>query len=94
MKEARKKLSNDEWTKPKWMRKKTFERLRNEYFALDEKCDIAHMFSLRNNRIVDKIYERYGSALTAAECWEMHYFKMNDIPQDIAEKFGWCDQVT
>jgi hypothetical protein len=71
------------------MRKKTFERLREEFFALDEKREIANLFSLRNNRIVDKIYAKYGSALTAAECWKMHYLKMNYIPKDIVKKFGY-----
>lgn len=89
MKATKEKLIDGEWIKPKRMRKKTFKRLREEYFALDEKSEIANFFSLRNKRIVDKIYARYGSVLTAAECWEMHYFKMNYIPEDVAEKFGY-----
>lgn len=68
------KINNDEWTKPKWMRSKTFARLRNEYFDLNEKEQIAGFFSLRNNRAVDKIFDEYGSAIIAAEVWEMQRF--------------------
>lgn len=89
MKVAKEKLTDGEWIKPKWMRKNTFARLREKYFALDEKSEIANIFSLRNKRIVDKIYARYGSALTAAECWEMHYVKMDYIPKDVVKKYGY-----
>ncbi len=89
METAKEKLIDGEWKKPKWMRKNTFARLREQYFALDEKSEIANFFSLRNNRLVDKIYARYGSALAAAECWEMHYVKIDYIPKDVAEKFGY-----
>ncbi|HEX4839090.1 MAG TPA: hypothetical protein VFU89_01460 [Rhabdochlamydiaceae bacterium] len=61
------KLNNDEWTKPKWMRKKTFEQLRTEISELDEKREIANFFSLRNHRSVNRIYDEYGSAIAAAE---------------------------
>jgi len=64
---AKNKLNNDEWTKPKWMREKTFEQLRAKIFELDEKREIAHFFSLRNHRSVNKIFDKYGSAIEAAE---------------------------
>lgn len=67
LKSAKNKLNNDEWTKPKWMRQKTFERLRAEASELDEKQQIADFFSLRNYRSVNRIYNEYGSAITAAE---------------------------
>ncbi len=73
-KEVGKKINNDEWCKPKWMRWKTFERLRKEYLDLDEKEQIADFFSLRNSRQVDRIFEEYGCAIGAAEDFSMRYF--------------------
>jgi len=67
LKLAKNKLNNDEWTKPKWMRKDTFERLRVKVSELDEKREIANFFSLRNHRSVNKIFNKYGSAIGAAE---------------------------
>jgi hypothetical protein len=67
LKSAKNKLSNDEWTKPKWMREKTFEQLRAKIFELDEKREIANFFSLRNHRSVNKILDKHGSAIGAAE---------------------------
>ena len=64
---AKNKLHNDEWTKPKWMREKTFEQLRAKISELDEKREIAYFFSLRNHRSVNKIFDKYGSAIGAAE---------------------------
>ncbi len=60
-------INNDEWNKPKWMRQKTFAKLREKYFDLDEQGQIADFFSLRNIQTVDKIYAKYGCALIAAE---------------------------
>lgn len=62
-----KKINNDERTKPKWMRKKTFDRLRRKYLDLDEKEQIADILSLRTIRAVDKIFDEYGCAMTAME---------------------------
>lgn len=67
LKSAKNQLNNDEWTKPKWMRKKTFEQLQAKVSELDEKRQIAHFFSLRNHRSVNRIYDEYGSAIAAAE---------------------------
>ena len=67
LKLAKNKLHNDEWTKPKWMRKKTFEQLQAKIFELGEKREIKNFFSLRNHRSVNRIYDEYGSAITAAE---------------------------
>lgn len=64
------KINNDE-TKPKWMREKTFAKLREVYHDLDEKEQIANFFSLRNNRAVNTIFDQCGSAVIAAEIWEM-----------------------
>lgn len=71
MKKTRAKLNSNEWKRPNWMRKKTFERLRNEYFDLDEKERIADFFSLRNSTQAERLLKKYGSALAAAEMWEM-----------------------
>ena len=67
LKSVKNKLNNDEWTKPKWMRKKTFEQLRAKVSELDEKREIVNFFSLRNHRSVDKIFDKYGSVIAAAE---------------------------
>lgn len=67
LKSVKNKLNNDERTKPKWMRKRTFEKLRTKALELDEKQQIADFFSLRNHRSVNKIYKKYGSALAAAD---------------------------
>jgi hypothetical protein len=67
LKSVKSKLDNDECTKPKWMRKKTFEELRAKVSELDEKREIAHFFSLRNHRSVNKIFDKYGSVIGAAE---------------------------
>lgn len=62
-------IHNDEWTKPKWMRKKTFAKLRELYVDLDEKVEIANFYNLRSNRAVDKLFAKYGCAMAAAEAW-------------------------
>jgi len=67
LRSAKNKLNNDEWIKPKWMRKKTFEELRAKIFELGEKREIALFFSLRNHRSVNKIFDKYESAIAAAE---------------------------
>ncbi len=67
LKSAKNKLNNDEWTKPKWMRKKTFEQLKAKISELEEKREIAIFFSLRNHRSANKIFDKYGSAIGAAE---------------------------
>jgi hypothetical protein len=67
LKSVKNKLNNDEWTKPKWMRKKTFEQLRAKASELDEKREIASFFSLRNHLSVNNIFDKYGSAISAAE---------------------------
>lgn len=67
LRSAKNKLNNDEWIKPKWMRKKTFDQLRARVSELDEKREIANFFSLRNHRSVNRIYDEYGSAIEAAE---------------------------
>lgn len=66
---AHKQLDNDPWTKPKGMRKKTFDRLRLLYFDLDEKAEIANFFRCKTIREVEGIFKKYGSAITAAEFW-------------------------
>lgn len=71
---AKSKINNDEWTKPKWMRQKTFKRLRSDYFDLDEKEQIASFYSLRNNQQVDKLFAKYGCAIAAADAWGMQHY--------------------
>jgi hypothetical protein len=58
---AKEKLNKDEWTKPKWMRQKTFDRLRKEFFSLSEMSDFADMFSLRTNRQAKALSKKYVS---------------------------------
>lgn len=72
-KAVKSKISDDVWTKPKCMRKKTFAKLRGQYFDLDEKKKIADFFSLRNIRAVDGLFAKYGCAIGACEAWEMQY---------------------
>lgn len=55
-------LNNDEWSKPKWMRWKTFERLRNEYFQLEDMNDLANLLSLRSKKTTQSAMEKYGYA--------------------------------
>lgn len=55
-------LNNDEWSKPKWMRWKTFERLRNEYFQLEDMNDLANLLSLRSKKTTQLAMEKYGDA--------------------------------
>ena len=74
LKKVGQKINNDVYTKPKWMRQKTFERLRDDHFDLDEKLDIAHFFSLRNNYSVDKILDEFGCSISAAEAWGIKHF--------------------
>jgi replicative DNA helicase len=64
---AKNKLNNDGEAKPKWMRKKIFEQLQEKIFELGEKREIANFFSLRNHRSVNTIFDKYGSAIGAAE---------------------------
>lgn len=66
-------LNNDPFTRPKWMREKTFQNVRSQYFDLDEKSQIAEFFSLRNNRTVTKIFDGCGLAVIAADLWEMNH---------------------
>lgn len=66
---AHKQIDNDPWTKPKGMRKKTFDRLRLLYFDFDEKAEIANFFRCKTIRQVEGIFKKYGSAITAAEFW-------------------------
>lgn len=89
---VRDKINDDPWNRPKWMRKKTFARLRAEYFELDEKEQIADFFSLRNNCETDRLFNRYGSALVASEAWEMHYFGNHGIAADRLKEIG-CDWI-
>lgn len=59
---AKTKLNNDEWTKPKWMRQKTFERFRGECFDLERMADLANFLSLRSKKTVRQAMEMYGGA--------------------------------
>ena len=69
------KIGCGEIKKPKWMRWKTFEKLRQQYFDLDEKSSIADIYSLRTNRAVDKLFTKYGCAFAAADAFEMEFLK-------------------
>ena len=70
---AHKKIKNNEWAKPKWMRQKTFSLLRLTYSNLDEKGQIADFFRCKTLGQVEKIFKKYGSAITAAEIWVMEH---------------------
>lgn len=63
----RKKLYSNEQKKPKWMRKRTFEKLRKVLFELNEKELIADYFSFNNYDSVNKVFNEFGSVLAAAE---------------------------
>lgn len=71
-----KRINDDKWNKPKWMRQKTFAKLRSEYFDLDEKELIADFYSLRTNRSVDKLFAKYGCIIAAAEALEMQFLSV------------------
>jgi hypothetical protein len=75
VKAAKAKINGNVWTRPKWMRQKTFSCLRNNYFELEEKEQIADFFSLKNHRVVNQIFAKYGCALFAAEAWGMQFLK-------------------
>jgi uncharacterized protein (DUF779 family) len=66
-KKVDKRINKDCWNKPKWMRSKTFERLRSQSFRLDEMSQLAGLFSLRNSRELELAISRYPLALFAAE---------------------------
>ena len=61
------KLEDGKWTKPKWMRRKTFERLRGLAFDLENMMDFAEMFSLKNNYAAKALLDRYGDACVVPE---------------------------
>jgi hypothetical protein len=67
------KINNDEWTKPQGMRKKTFKRLRSEFFDLEEMAQIAEMFSCRSKRHVKRIFKKCGMAVIAGEILGLDY---------------------
>lgn len=56
-------INEDVWTKPKWMRKNTFKRLREQYFDYDNMSDLADMFSLKSLRVAKALNKRYGGAI-------------------------------
>lgn len=66
-----KKINSDRYTKPKWMRWKTFEKLKEQHLELDEKSQIADIYALRNNKSVDILFDQYGCAFAAADALEM-----------------------
>lgn len=57
------KINNNEWKKPKWMRKKTFTKLREQYQKLDAMIDLANLFSLRTNYSAETLQEIYVDAI-------------------------------
>jgi len=61
-KSVKEKINNDPFRKPKWMRKKTFAKLRGDYFDFDEMSSIADLMSLRNAASARVIKEMYGDA--------------------------------
>lgn len=68
-----KKIDGDWWNKPKWMREKTFKKLRSEYIDLDEKMHLADMFSLRDLSTLEGLYEKYPMACCATVEFEKKY---------------------
>jgi hypothetical protein len=62
-----KRINKDCWNKPKWMRSKTFKRLRSQSFKLNEMSQLAGLFSLRNSKELERAINRYPLALFAAE---------------------------
>ncbi|MFQ5729328.1 MAG: hypothetical protein ACE5GN_03100 [Waddliaceae bacterium] len=66
-------INGDPWAKPKWMRWPTFERLKKEYWDLEEQADVAEFMSLRNNRQVATVLQRYGCSESAGIAYLASY---------------------
>lgn len=56
-------LDGQEWTKPKWMRWKTYDGLRTEYLTLEDLREISDMLSLRNIYSAKTVLKKYGGAI-------------------------------
>lgn len=56
-------LNNDVWTKPKWMRRKTYNHLREQCFEIENLCELAHLLSLRTIHSAKQYERKYGDAL-------------------------------
>lgn len=68
------KLNKAPWVKPKWMRQKTYKRLKSEHYDLDEKEQIAEFYSARTVKQANFLFKKYGCALIAGEYYMMNYF--------------------
>jgi len=64
-----KKLNNDLFTRPKWMREKTFERLRQDFYLTEERQQLAGFFSMRTIKGVDWVLEERGGIWGATARW-------------------------
>ena len=62
-KEIEKRLEEGLWTRPKWMREKTIEKLRKEFFLTEEREQIANFFSFRSIKKVDWFIEEHGGLM-------------------------------
>ncbi len=57
------KLNGQEWVKPKWMRRNMYERLRKEYFTLEDMSEVSDLLSLRNIYSAKVVLKEYGGAV-------------------------------
>lgn len=56
-------MDDREWTKPKWMRWNTYERLRKEYLTLEDMREVSDLLSLRNIYSAKIVLKKYGGAI-------------------------------
>jgi hypothetical protein len=73
MKKVGERIKGDRWNKPKWMRQKTFARLRSDHFDLDEKEQLADFFALRTHAQVNMAFEDCPLAIIAIERFCMEH---------------------
>ena len=71
MEKVGKLINDDRWRRPKWMRTRTFARLRSDHFDLEEKEQLASLFAFRTHAQVDKSFEDCPLAIIAFERFAM-----------------------
>jgi hypothetical protein len=94
-KKIKSKLDDREWTKPKWMRWATFEKLRNEYFNLENMHEVSDLLSLRNIFSAKAVLKKYGGAVfipievvltQSGRNWKLRTFNPNRLWKQIETK--------
>jgi len=88
-------LDDREWTKPKWMRWNTYERLRKEYLTLEDMREVSDLLSLRNIYSAKIVLKKYGGAIfipievvltQSGKNWKPKTFNANRLWQQIEAK--------